>query len=133
MTRRIIAETLETIGQRPVDTYFDRVVKYIPADVVAAWVATLGIVKSGGGDSIVLWVAFVFGLVITFLWVLRNTTEPGKPRAYTQCAISTAAFAVWVFALGEPFASAIPNQAMFGALLLIAFTLTVGLVVPKEA
>lgn len=132
MTRRIVSGTLQATGQRPVDTYFDRVVKYIPADVVAAWVATLGIVKSGGGDAIVLWVAFVFGLAITFLWVLRNTSERGKPRAYTQCAISTAAFAVWVFALGEPFASAIPNQAMFGALLLIAFTLAVGLVVPKE-
>src|SRR5690349_15561196 len=32
-----------------IDTYFDKVVKYIPADIVGAWVAVTGLVSSASG------------------------------------------------------------------------------------
>jgi hypothetical protein len=81
------------------DTYFDKVVKYIPADVVGAWVAATGIVQASAAapKDTLLWIIFVAGVLITAAWKLKQTKLP------IQAAVSTGAFAVWVFALGGPF------------------------------
>ncbi len=116
-----------------VDTYFDKVVKYIPADIVGAWVAVTGLVSSASGidRQTVLWVAFGIGLILTAWWTLKQTALPGRPPAVTQAIISTSAFAVWVFALGGPF-QYVPGQQLYGSLLLILYTLVVALIDPKE-
>src|SRR4051812_43369270 len=103
MARRIISRELDAVGGTPIDGYFDRVIKYIPSDVVGAWVAVTGIIPSAGQDAnsgTILWAAFGFGVVITALWVWRQTQAPNRPIAYTQIAMATVAFVVWVFALG---------------------------------
>lgn len=116
-----------------IDSYFDKVVKYIPADIVGAWVAVMGLVSSASGipHQTVLWVAFGIGLVLTAVWTLRQTALPGSPPAITQAFISTGAFAVWVFALGGPFQH-VPGQQVYGSLLLILYTLVVALIDPRE-
>jgi hypothetical protein len=116
-----------------IDTYFDKVVKYIPADIVGAWVAVTGLVSSASGidRQMVLWVAFGIGLILTAWWTLRQTALPGRPPAVTQVIISTGAFAVWVFALGGPFQH-VPGQQVYGSLLLILYTLVVALINPKK-
>ena len=50
-----------------IDTYFDKVVKYIPADIVSAWVAVTGLVSSARDlpRQPILWVAFAIGLILT--------------------------------------------------------------------
>jgi hypothetical protein len=116
-----------------IDTYFDKVVKYIPADIVGAWVAVTGLVSSASGipHQTVLWIAFGIGLILTAWWTLRQTALPGQPPAVTQVIISTGAFAVWVFALGGPFQH-VPGQQVYGSLLLILYTLVVALIDPKK-
>lgn len=108
------------------DTYFDKVVKYIPGDVVAAWVAVTGLVKMAPSSTL-LWVSFVFGLVLTAAWTWKQTTVAGQPAAIRQILISTAAFAVWVYALGAPFDSLGWTTPPIPSLVLIGFTLAVGL------
>jgi hypothetical protein len=136
MPRRIQRVALESFkGEGSSDTYFDRIVKYVPADVVAAWTAVAAAVK-GAGASVsaptVLWICFIFGVIITPLWVLKQTDFPGKPKAYTQALVATLAFIVWVFALGEPFSFLSFYNGLFGTLAIIGFTLISGLIVPKE-
>jgi len=138
MSRRVRAvrpPTQATTGAQPVeaDTYFDKVVKYIPADIVGAWVAVTGLI-SGARDipqQTVLWIAFGVGLILTAWWTLKQAAVPARPRPVTQAIISTGAFAVWVFALGGPF-QLVPGQQVYGSLLLILYTLVVALVDPKE-
>ncbi len=133
MGRRVITEELQAVGGSQVDTYIDRVVKYIPADVVAAWVAATGIVKGSDlSDTVpILWVAFIFGIGVTAAWTWKQTTVEGEKPAYKQIAISTVAFCVWVFALGGPlFESMSWYHPVFGSLSLIAYTLAVGLLDP---
>ncbi|SRR6266446_2866009 len=135
--RRIITEKLQAAGVTPgVDTFFDKVVKYVPVEIVSAWVAVKGLIAAAATQSkqSVLWICFGVGVVLTALYMLKQTAEPGKPPAITQTAIATGAFIVWVFALGEPFASLLgaANQALYGSLLLIFYTLAVGLITPKE-
>ena len=136
MGRRI--ETVEchaTGAGREVDTYFDRVVKYIPADVVSAWVFVTASINGASDDTpkaAILWVAFVCRLGLTALWVWKQTSEPGRPPAVTQTIIATVAFGVWVFALGGPFASLPFYRPVYGSLLLVLYTLAAGLVIPKD-
>lgn len=115
------------------DTYFDKVIKYIPADVVGAWVVVTGLVSSAGGGprQTILWIAFGAGLVLTVWWTLTQAAAPGRRSPVTQAVISTGAFAVWVFALGGPFEH-VPGQKLYGSLLLILYTLLVARVNPKE-
>ena len=133
MPRRIITIAYHAAGG-PVtpDTYFDRVIKYIPADIVAAWVAVTGAVKSATNvpKDVILWVAFGLGIPLTAAWTYRQTQEPGHAALPVQVAISTGAFIVWVFALGEPFSYAAWYNPVYGSLLIILYTLLVGLVRP---
>jgi len=115
------------------DSYFDKAVKYIPADIVAAWVAVTGLVSSARDvpRQAILWVAFGIGLLLTAWWTWKQAAAPGRRPPVTQAVISTGAFAVWVFALGGPFQH-VPGQPVYGSLLLILYTLVVALIDPKE-
>jgi hypothetical protein len=132
MSRRIQTTTLQATDGGPVDTYFDRIIKYIPADIVSAWVAVTGIVKSANGipTNAVLWICFVVGAVVTLVWTLEQTRVVGTPPAWLQAAVSTSAFVIWVFALGDPFSSLSFYNQVYGSLALIAFTLISGRIVP---
>jgi len=136
--RRIVTEELQASGlDSKVDTYFDKVVKYIPIDIVSAWVAIKGLVDAAASTSKngLMWVCFAAFVVLTALWTLKQTSVPDKSPAVTQTAVATVAFVVWAVALGEPFTSLLgqQNQSLYGSLLLIFFTLIVGLITPKEA
>ncbi len=136
MSRRIVTTPAKGLGAaRPVDTYFDKVVKNIPADIVAAWVTVTGLISAASDVPVatVLWIAFAFGLVLTFFWTLRQTREAGQPPAYTQSAIAAGAFAVWVLALGGPFATLAFYRPLYGSLLLIAYSLVVAVINPPES
>ena len=135
MGRRIITKQMEAVGGEEVDTYFDRVVKYIPADIVAAWTAGAGLIAAAGASvntKMLLWLVFVVELILTPLWILKRTAKSGRPPAVTQSIIGTIAFFVWVFALGGPFVHLSFYQPVYGSLLLIFYTLIVALIVPKE-
>ena len=136
MGRRIVTTQLQgNLASSSVDTYFDRVTKYIPADVVGAWVVGTGLIKSASDvpQATLFWIAFVIGMVLTLVWTLKQTAVPDKSLAITQTAISTGAFFVWVFALGEPFSSLGFYRPVYGSLVLILYTLVVGLVIPSES
>ncbi len=133
MSRRIITKTLNTTGTQ-VDTYFDRVIKYIPADIIAGWTTATGLLHSDpeAPKNTLLWVLFVIFILLTTAWTLRQTTEKNKPPALTQTAISTGSFAVWVFALGGPFVTLAFYRPLYGSLVLILYTLIVSLINPPE-
>lgn len=138
MGRRIISDQLQGGGQKGPgpDGYADRLMKYIPTEVVGFWLAVSGIIQSGGAQVPqvgLLWLLFVIGLVFTFLWIRRQTKELGKPTAWTQILISCGAFIVWVVATGGPVAATWAGyQPLYGSLLLITYTTTIAFVVPPE-
>ncbi|NEJ69899.1 hypothetical protein GR197_05015 [Rhizobium phaseoli] len=130
MGRRVVTVQLMGPINAPVDTYFDKVVKYIPADIIAAWVTVVGLVKGAAGVNVqmVMWIAFAVGVILTPLWTWKQTSLAGAPPVKRQIAIATAAFVVWTIALNSPpFDGFTP---LYGSLLLIAYTLVVGLIDP---
>jgi len=132
MPRKIITSELQAAGtDQKIDTYFDRIVKYIPGDVVGAWVTAKGLVQASSiaSKETVLWGCLIVGIGFTAWWT-RNQTD----KSTTQTVVSTFAFLIWTLALGEPFTSLLgPGaQGLFGSLLLIAFTLFTGRIIPEE-
>lgn len=138
MSRRVITRSLQSLqpngNAEKTDGYTDRLLKYIPADVVAGWLGVTSIINSDATapQTTLLWIFFAIFLVFTALWTLKQTTQRGKPPAKTQTAIATGSFAVWVFALGGPFATMAFYRPSYASLALITYTLLVTLVTPRE-
>jgi hypothetical protein len=132
MTRRIVTTRMQAAGEQAApDDFGARIVKYIPADVVAAWVALVALVPaSAASRTAVLWGCFALLLVITPFWMTRVTTVAGEPVARTQALMATLAFAVWAFATGIPFSLYAFYEPWMGGVLLILFTFFSGLVDP---
>jgi hypothetical protein len=110
------------------DKYKNRLLKYIPAEVVALYLALLGILDASdrGGNAVLQWVIFVFCLVGTYLYLRRV----GGVSKQTQLVLSTVAFAVWAFSLGGPFGLYGWYEPLYGALLLPMFTFAIPIVQP---
>jgi hypothetical protein len=140
MSRRIRTVALQGVTGGEADNYFDRAVKYVPADVVAAWTAVVAVIK-GAADiaadkrPTVLLICLVIGVVATFAWTFMHTKDsaakpPTQRPAYIQSAVATIAFVVWVLALGD-LNGMWGITATIGKLALIGFTLVSGFIVPK--
>jgi hypothetical protein len=143
MGRRVVTSAPESLAAgESIDSFAARVVKYIPADVVAAWITVSSLMKSGPTNSAaatpdypVLGVIFVVFVVLTALWTWRTTQAPGAPTAKIQILISTLSYVVWVFALGGPFDyfAAIRSRPYLGGTVLIIWTIIAGLIVPPKS
>jgi hypothetical protein len=117
-----------------VDSYFTKILKYIPAEIISGYVAIDAIFKSIANVSTVFqWIIVGAMTVLTALYIWRLTNEPQKPVAVSQIIISTIAFVVWVFALGGPFAKMDWFQYYYGAILLVMYTLAVPVLVGKKS
>ena len=44
--RRIVTVQYQSNSDKSIDGYFDRVMKYIPGDIIGAWVAVTGLILS---------------------------------------------------------------------------------------
>lgn len=114
------------------DDYLSKVVKYIPAEIVAVFVTINGILKPDPNvPAIFHWLLFIVLLVLTPLYIWRFASVKGLPPPYAQVAISTISFIIWVFALGGPFDFLGWYKSIYGSILLILFTLVPPLIVGR--
>jgi FtsH-binding integral membrane protein len=111
------------------DNYVDRLMKYIPAEVIAAYMTLAGIVKSSPqpNDPLLHWVIFLVVLVGGFFY-LRKPAGVKKP---VQLIISLLAIVVWVFYLGGPFKAIGWYSDIWAALILPIYTFFVPLIEPN--
>jgi hypothetical protein len=83
------------------DTYRDKLFKFIPGEVVTLYVGLSSVVASANNaPHFLYWLIFFAGLIGTPVYLRRTQNVTSR----TQLIVSTVAFAVWVFALGGPFA-----------------------------
>jgi hypothetical protein len=81
MSRRIITTELQASkASAKIDGYSDKLLKYIPIEIVGAWVAITGLIKSSNDIPSValLWGLFIFFIVLTALYIFKQTAEPKK-------------------------------------------------------
>jgi len=116
------------------DGYLDRLVKYVPADVIAFYLAVqAGIVNLPDGQRLPAgWLVFLFFFFGTAAW-LRKAGVTHR----AQLVLSCAAFAVWVLATGGgPLALTEWGKAAasaWGPIVVPIFTFAAALVEPKDA
>ncbi len=106
------------IPQTP-DDYSTRLLKYIPAEVIALYLTLISLLRSAeriGAEW--QWIIFFVGVVATPLYLWRLL----RVRKLLQLVLSTVSFAVWVFALGEPFAQLSWYAPVYGGILLCVYT-----------
>jgi hypothetical protein len=116
-------------AQPKVDDYITKLLKYIPAEIVAAFLFIDGLIKSLSQPSaVVFWIVFIVLLILTPLYMWRVTTEPDKPAAVAQIIIATFGFFVWVFAIGGPFSTLGWYLPVYGSILLVVYTLVIPIV-----
>lgn len=87
------------------DSYLTRIITYIPTEIIAAYVAVSGIVKSLPDSQQFLWfsISAVALLLLTPLWILDAASQKSLQHPVGQAVAATLAFAAWVFATGGPF------------------------------
>jgi hypothetical protein len=113
------------------DDYLTRVAKYVPSEVVAAYLGSVNVLAGAAAS----WrpyahaAAFSVCLAATPLYLVRMA-RPGQPRRM-HVAISTLAFVLWAYAIGEGVFARWHDGPLAGALLIL-FTLVSGLFQPKE-
>ena len=109
------------------DSYFEKLVKYIPADILAAYVAITGITASVDPPLWLGWGVFGALLALTPLYVCYVKTAPKGFVSSKMFHWVTAclAFSAWVFAMGGPFATFTWYQPYLGSVVLILTTLII--------
>jgi hypothetical protein len=113
------------------DNYSDKLLKYIPAEIVAVYIFVEGLILSSpapGTLSGLYWIVFIAFCILTplYLWKIQKVTK------LTQLIIATVAFAVWVFALGGPFSFLAWYKPIYGAVFLPIFTLGIAIIEPEN-
>lgn len=101
------------INGKPEDPYFNKVIKYIPTEIVAAYTVMRGFLLEGkesgniisyGDDNLYLYCVIFFGcLLLTPLYKYFSLKSLNLPVPIYQIVISFFAFIVWVFAFGDWF------------------------------
>ncbi len=114
----------------PDASYFEKLLAYIPSELVAAYLFMDGILKETALDSPswLYWAIFGACLVLTPLYVVFRPTESTvlKCTKRFRAVTATVAIAVWIFALGGPFAVSFEwYRPIFGSLLLVVTTLSI--------
>jgi hypothetical protein len=108
------------------DEYLDRLLKYIPAEVIAFYIFVIGRIPENPVPpeaKLLQWILFIvfFFLNFGYLWRVLHV------RKYQQLIISLVAFVVWVFALGGPFTFLEWYKSLYGEILLPVYTLAVAI------
>lgn len=115
------------------DNYFDKLLKNIPADIIAAWVVVSNLINTDENvHPWFFWSVFGIFIVITFFWTKKQTDHKGLSTVWAQVIAATFAFVVWVFALGGPFLELDFYKPLYGTVFLIIYTLAAPLISPKN-
>src|SRR5580704_7473744 len=107
MSRRVATKAAVLGAGASPEEYLGRVVKYIPAEIVALYVSAIGVVPdSSGSRSAVLWGIFGFCAIATPIYMAVATSDKTKQQKplWLQVVLASIAFmgATFIFGLVAP-------------------------------
>lgn len=108
------------------DSYLAKLIKYIPGEIVAAYIAAYDALTGVSDVPIqtAQWVVAAVLTVLTPFWVLYAAGAPGKTRPVFQAMAATLAFVIWMFAMpAGPFSHFPWYRSVYGFLALLLATL----------
>jgi len=110
------------------DGYFSRLIKLVPAEVIAFYLALDAIASAIPAKEILLWIALGITLIGCWFYLSRlaNVTRIDQ-RLITLCAL-----VIWVYVFGGPFASLDWYDVNYGKLVLVVFTFFIPIIYKGE-
>lgn len=110
------------------EQYTERLVKFIPAEVITLFVTLDAIVKAAGGELTVAWVAFVACIIATPTYLYFGAKDQ-KP-SWLHLLVSTLSFIVWALAFSTQVAGTLGFTPLVMAVVLPIFTFFAALIKP---
>jgi hypothetical protein len=109
--------------------YLDRVAKYVPAEVVAAYISANGVATQARAQGILFSLIFAACLICTPIYITRFTNT--RREAWINSLMGVTAFIVWAYATGGGLIKYLDwYDAPTASVILVLFTLISGAVVP---
>ena len=104
------------------ESYFERLIKMIPGEVIALYVLGSGVIPTGQPISLVVWaVVCIFAVIAVRAWGSADRSK-GETADWMMVLISAVAFVVWLYNLGGPFAAYNLYVPYIGTLVALAYT-----------
>jgi len=120
-------------NKKAVQDYLERVAKYVPAEIIAAYLTGLPVVTATTTEDTtgrtVLYGVLLLGCVIFTPLYIKFMAEDNQPRR-TQQWIGIAAMLIWAYSIGGFFTDIGWYHAGVAALTIIFFSLGTGLAIP---
>jgi hypothetical protein len=123
----------KTVAPTKADDYGTKLLKLIPAEIVAVFITIDGIIRSADRTDAMPWIYWLVFVVLTlgtYLYVSRAADLPLLSKPSWQALLSTISFVVWVFAVGGPFKDLNWYDPVYGAILLPLYTFLIPLLIP---
>jgi len=110
------------------NSYYNRLIKMIPAEVIAFYLALDGIVVNMNNSETLLWVVFGIAVAGTWLYIYKanNVTK------FVQQILIVFSFALWVYVIGGPFKNLSWYDENYGKLLVTVYTFFIPLIYKPE-
>jgi len=106
------------------DNYYNRLVKLIPAEAIAFYLALDGIASNMTNSDVLLWIIFLISIGATWFYIIKMTNV----RKFFQQFWTVLAFCIWVFVIGGPFQQYEWYDENYGKLLVTIYTFFMPLV-----
>lgn len=123
-------------GGQAGDGYLDRLIKYIPAEIVALYLGASNVVpQTDRNRHAALWIIAGLAAACTPVYIYFTTRKKGAPTLWSQIVISSIAFPVWVYAIGGPFEATFSwykDERWIGAIVIMFGTFLAGVYQPVE-
>src|ERR1700674_769609 len=122
------------LGKKRGEDYLGRVAKYIPAEIVALYLTTSGMVPLGPDHKpryLALWIIFGVSWSFAPLYFMFATAGNKKHPLWPQVLLASLAFPAWVFAIGGPFQYFHWYEGWIASITLAFVTVAFGFYQPK--
>ncbi|OGP53538.1 MAG: hypothetical protein A2Y65_12000 [Deltaproteobacteria bacterium RBG_13_52_11] len=89
--------------QTPIQSYMERLVKLIPAEVVGLYLVGQGIIPQNEKAAIVVWSIVCLGLVVLVRSQATGDRANNISPQWIAVGVSTISFVIWVYNMPGPF------------------------------
>jgi hypothetical protein len=134
ITARDVVQQQRTLAPVAEDSPLSKIVKYIPAEMVALYTALRGIIITDPSidattNCTAYKIIFLSVLILTPFYMYISTREQNKETPWFHVVIATVSFCIWVYSFGDIFQWCWiifgTYSSKYGAIVLLIFTAAV--------
>lgn len=111
------------------NSYQSRLLKLIPSEIVAAFLAISGFIPEGYQHAKILLTIVtlsLLALIPLYLWYFQGV------KGFSQIAFTSFSFLIWIYSIGGPFTYWGIHDAVIGSAMLIIWTLLIPFFIYNE-